>query len=171
MPYGNFTNKPKFDLLESAKDQEVILQKAERKFTQSGKKYLSLQFFIRDDVEQPNSGRYIFENIWPDKNNPDEFDSRKLQALLLVQGEKGQYDFEDEDELIQLINGFTLRLTVEKKPADEYNDEDYNQVKYCSYKPSLLKPQSVDAEVNASELKQSPSSAPINMEDDESLPF
>lgn len=170
-----FSNKPQFDLLKEAKNQEVILEKAEiKKLENSGKQVINLTFKIRDDVEQENKGRVIFDSIWEEKNNPGTFDSKKINALLLVQGESGKYDFDDYDELVQFINGMFMQITVELKPADEYHDEPYNQVKYCSYKPSKVLPKTLGGDTSAKETtnKNYAASDVVPMDDVNSdLPF
>lgn len=170
----NYSNKPQYDLLEEAKDEEAILETAEiKELPTSGKRVINLKFKIRDDIEQPNKGRVIFDTIWPDKKNPNDFDSRKINALLLVKGEDGKYDFEDYDELVQYINGFLLRISIEKKPADEYHEEPYNQVKYCSYKPTQAGMKSIPSGNSmATPTKASNDTVTLDVDDDdENLPF
>ena len=168
----NYSNKPQYDLLDEAKDEEVYLENAEiKELPRSGKKVINLKFRIRDDIEQPNKGRVIFDTIWQDKEKPDDFDSRKINALLLVQGEDGKYDFDDYDELVQYIIGTFLRISIEKNPADEYHEEPYNQVKYCSYKPTKVGAKSVSNGNSVSTpTKASNDTVTLDVED-ESLPF
>ena len=131
-----FSNEEKYELIKAG-EYEVVLDTAEIKVSKDGsKRFISCLFKIREDVEQVEQGRIIFDNIFEDKKNPGQFSLNKLQKLLLVQGKEGKYKFDDDDELVQFINGLYMRITIENKPSDEYHPDPYNQVKYCSYKPS-----------------------------------
>ena len=113
------------------------------KTSKTGKSYISLDWKIRDDVEQGSKGRVVFDTIWSDKENPNQFDKRKLHKILLTQGPNGKYTFADDDEIVQHINGLTMMIHVNKNGADQYHQEDYNEVKYCSYKPSKAQPKTL----------------------------
>lgn len=166
----SFSNKPEYELLKEVKKQEVFIENAEIKRTErSQKQFINIKFRIRDDIEQENGGRVIYDTIWEEKNNPGVFDTRKISALLQSQGENGKYNFEDYDELVQYINGLSMIITVEVKPADDYNEEPYNQVKYCSYKPSEAKSKTLGKEEKSS--KNYSASDVVNMDDLENLPF
>lgn len=141
-----FSDKAEYELLKEG-DYEVILDTAEVKTykSDSSKRYLSLKFIIRVDVEQPHNGRTIYETVFSDKENPSQFDHRKLQRLILTQKGKDTFQtkFANEDELIQYLNGLTMRIHINRKEADDYHDSEYNEVGYLSYKPSDVKLQSV----------------------------
>ena len=122
---------------------EVVLDTAEvRSYkSDSSKQYLSLKYIIRQDVEQKFCGRWVFESVFRDKNNPDQFDHRKLQKIILTQKGKDTFQnkFANEDELIQYINGLTMQIHISVKDPDDYHETQYNEVKYLSYRPSSVK--------------------------------
>lgn len=169
----SFSNKPEYELLKEVKKQEVFIENAEIKRTErSQKQFISIKFRIRDDIEQENAGRIIFDTIWEERDNPGVFDTRKISSLLQSQGENGKYNFEDYDELVQYINGLSMIITIEVKPADDFRDEPYNQVKYCSYKPSESKPKTLGASTNNINTQQSSLRASdVVYVDDTDLPF
>ena len=139
-----FSNTETYELIPEG-DYEVVLATAEIKKTNDGsRQYISCKFTIRTDVEgQTNGGRSIFDNIWGDKEKTGQFDNRKLQKLLLSQGPNGRYSFDTDEELVQHINGLNMLVHISKKDADEYHDEAYNEIKYCSYKPSKAQPKTL----------------------------
>ena len=130
----DFTQETKYDLINEG-EYEVVLQLAEKKATTTGKEYINCQFKIRDDVAQPSAGRYVFDAIWEDKTRTGSFDFNKLKAIIKTQ-ENATLKFDSDDEIIQYINGLLMRIHISKKPADGYHSEEYNEIKYCSYKPT-----------------------------------
>lgn len=138
-----FSNQETYDLIPEG-DYEVVLETAEIKKTKDEtKRYINCMFKIREDVEQGSKGRVVFDTIWSDRENPNQFDKRKLHKILLTQGPNGKYSFADDDEIVQHINGLTMIVHVNKNGADQYHQEDYNEVKYCSYKPSKAQPKTI----------------------------
>lgn len=147
-----FSNKEEYELLPDG-DYEVILDTAEIKKTNDGsKKYVSCAFLIRSDVEQQGKGRRIFDNIWQDKEDQSKFDLRKLHKILLTQGPSGRYSFADDNEVVQFINGLNMIIHIEKRDADEYHEEAYNQIKYLSYKPSKSQPKTLSTTTQTVEV-------------------
>jgi hypothetical protein len=166
-----FSNKDEYELLAEG-DYEVVLDTAEIKRTNDGsKRYIACSFLIRSDVEQQGKGRKVFDNIWQDKENPEQFDHKKLQKLLLVQGPTGKYSFADEDEIVQFINGLNMIIHIEKRDADDYHEEGYNQVKYLSYKPSKAQPKTLGTDNGVAYAKEILGPNVNIVEDDDSLPF
>jgi hypothetical protein len=143
-----FSNKPEYSLITES-DYEVILEKAEIKSTETGKRYIEVYFRIRNDVEQAFKGMRVRDTIWADKVNPNQFDNKKLHKILLTQGPEGRYKFADEDEIIQFINGLPMMIHVSQKEADEYHQEAYNEVKYLSYRPSKAQGQTLSPTQNS----------------------
>lgn len=146
-----FEQKEEYSLIPNG-EYEVILERAERRTANSGKEYINLTFRIRNDVNQQCQGRTIFEAIFPDRERMGQFDHKKLGSIIRTQGASGKYSFADDDELIQYINGLAMRITIEIKEPDEYHTENYNQIKYRSYKPSNAGPKSLAAGVE--EMKE-----------------
>ena len=131
-----FSNERTFELIPEG-DYEVILESAEIKYSErTGTSWINCAFRIRDDVEQDCKGRLIYDNIFADKKKVGHYNEAKLHGILLTQGKDGRYKFEDNDEIVQFINGMYMIIHIENKPADERNATPYNQVKFCSYKPT-----------------------------------
>lgn len=135
-----FDSKENYDLIDD-NDYEVELKADIQTLPKSGRRVINCKFTIRKDVQQAFGGRSVFDNIWSDKSDNSKFDHIKIQKLLLTQDpEKGKFDFEDYEELVQFINGFLLRIHISKKEPDEYHTEAYNEVKYLSYAKSQAQP-------------------------------
>lgn len=120
-----------------AGEYEVVL-KAERRTTKDGSKdFLSLDFKIRDDVNQNFRGRHVFDTAWRDKNRPLWFDLIKLNKLVKTQKGTETYkdEFSDVDECILYLNGLNMRITIEKE-YDNVTGKEINKVKFLSYVPS-----------------------------------
>ena len=163
-----FDEKEEYSLIPTG-EYEVILEKAEIKTAQSsGKPYINMKFRIRNDVEQPQQGRVIFESIFLGKNS-NQFDTKKLGAIMncAVGVWIAKYSFADDDEVVQYINGLAMRLTIELNGPDDYHTEDYNQVKYCSYKQTNVKAKTLGGveEMNAK------FDGIVEVIDDSDLPF
>lgn len=165
-----FSDKTEYELLKEG-DYEVTLDTAEVKAykSDSSKRYLSLKFVIRVDVEQPHNGRTIYETVFSDKENPSQFDHRKLQRIILTQKGKETFQtkFANEDELIQYLNGLNMRIHINRKEPDAYHESEYNEVGYLSYKPSDVKFQTFGQQA---EKPSSPKVDYVNL-DNEDLPF
>ena len=59
----DYSEKTKFEPVEAG-NYEAKIETAELKKTDAGKKFISVRYLIRKDVNQPNAGRYIFDTIW-----------------------------------------------------------------------------------------------------------
>ncbi|MDE6087920.1 MAG: DUF669 domain-containing protein [Oscillospiraceae bacterium] len=119
----NFNNKPeavKFELI-PAGDYEVFVEKAEERPTKEGRKQLSLQLRIRDDVEQACKKRLLFLNIFQKKpENLTDADRQvenyiydHIYNLLDVTGvlNSGK-EFACMADICRLLPGRELRVTV-----------------------------------------------------------
>ena len=106
--------------------------KVSLKTSKNGKDYISLDWRIRDDVEQENQGRHVFEAIFEKKDQPGTFHDEKLTKILSVQGKEGRYHFDDIDEVLQFINGWNVRCGVKIGEPDEYKTEEYNFISFYS---------------------------------------
>ena len=133
--------------------------------SKTGKNYISLDWKIRDDVEQEGQNRHVFESIWEDKENPGTFSMTKLSKILSIQGEEGNYHFEDIDEVLQFINGWNVRCGVKVGEPDEYRQDEYNYISFYSATKNPTQTLSVN--------QSSTVSKKINPDDikDDDLPF
>lgn len=131
--FGEEYANTEFELIEDG-EYEVVL-KAERRRTKNGEnEYLSLDYKVREDVDQPFKGRHVFEKFFKDKVYTDFFDFKRTNQIVITQPNFKQH-FEDVDEVIQYLNGMKLRIGIEKI-YDDYLDKDVNKVVNYSYKPS-----------------------------------
>lgn len=166
----SFDDTNEYSLLQAGKRECILEEIVEKEPKNGGSKYLNLKWRIRDDVEQPDAGRVIFESFFKDKETND-YRTSQIGSLLRAQGKKkeegGTYDFEDYDELMQFVTGMKVELEITLNDPDEYHDETYNQVKYCSYKPTKHAPATLGEPVD-SNLNKSPKTGDIEQED---LPF
>lgn len=131
-----FSDKDTYDLI-PAGDYEVVLESCEKRQygVNKDKNALSCRFRIREDVEQEAKKRVVFDNIWEDKVNPLWYDLNKLGKIIRTQP-NGKRDFTNVDECIQYINGLNMIVTIDKK-FDDYRNQEINEIRYLSYKPSI----------------------------------
>ena len=166
----DYSKNEEYELLEEGW-YEVYIDNAEIKTFDSGASCINLTHKVRDDVEQNSQGRLVFESVWGDKKHPGEFQRHVVSNILKTQGTDGQYNFEDNEELVQYLNGLYMKIFVEKNDADEYNEEPYNRVKFLKgHEPSAFPPKKLGNTTSTSSTTvKKPSTTPIVS--DEDLPF
>lgn len=164
----SFTYEESRRKLVSKGTYETILS-LEKRRTDNGKNYISLRHLIRDDVEQDFQLSSVYEKIWEDKENPGRFPTKKLNKILSVQGEKGKYNFDDIDEVLQFINGWNLRIGVGVGEPDDYNDEEYNYVTF--YGPTKFPAQTLGEVKPVTHDKPKFELKEENDDEDYTLPF
>ena len=135
--FTEYEKAGEFELAEEG-EYELVLHIVPGKTKDGAKDYLSLDFQIRDDVDQRCKKVHIFDKAWRDTDDPDWFDSKKLGKILFTQKNKKGFKpaFDEQDELTQYLNGIHLIAYVEKK-YDDYYGKEANSIKYLSYKPSV----------------------------------
>lgn len=118
-------------------DYEVIMNLEWAKTRISQEQYINCSFKIRKDVKQDFGGQIIFDGIYKSKNNADEFQASKINAILAALP-NSKSDFESYDELIQYLNDKCLLVRVEVQKADPKvpNSKDRNVIAYLSYRPT-----------------------------------
>ena len=112
-------------------------------------KTIGCTYKIRPEIpNQKFGGRYLFDTIWPDKNNSNEYDAEKINAILsTIEPEKDENtgeeipvktDFESYDELIQYCNGraMIIRTYIVDKNKDDPSQGKKNAIDKYSFKPS-----------------------------------
>lgn len=162
-----YAGSNEFPLAETG-DYEVVLKITKKSRTNKEgvtRDYLNLDFFIRDDVNQPCQGVHVFDKAWREATNAQWYDLKKLGNILITQKGRPDYrtNFEESDEFVQYINGAHLRVGVVKK-IDDYSGKEINEIRYRSYKPSnfgpYVKPTKAEQETAASPDNQ-PATAPV----------
>lgn len=149
-------------------DYEVKLYEIGISILPSGKRKLSLRFRIRDDIEgQAYGNKCIFEDIWPEKENPNMFNQRRINQLLGTQDVKDGQVFEDIYAIMDFMRGNNCLVAHIIVVFDDYRGEEVNKIAY--YKVSKHKPKSLDAEEPKQVKKPEPNGAGVV--DDDDLPF
>ena len=151
--------------LVAAGTYETVLS-ASFKRAQSGTEYINLGFKIRDDIDQENQNRIVFEKVFKDKET-GEYKTKRLQKILSIQGDpkkvpNARYNFDSIEDIIQFINGFAVKIGVKIGEPDEYHEEEYN---YITFFAKGEAPQSLTSTTS------SPTSTTNVDVNDEDLPF
>ena len=145
-------------------DYEAVIERMEVKTIPTGKNKLSVMFRIRNDIEQPYGNKVMFEDIWPEKDNPDVFNRRRINQLLGTQQVKDGTEFETINDIIRFLEGATLIIHVAIE-FDNWRGEDVNTVSY--YKKSKIVPQQLQSEGTEQATPEQPN---VVIGDDD-LPF
>lgn len=110
----------------------------------SGTKSIALSWRIREDVLQLCQGRVIFDDIYPDKNDPSKYNDRKIYDIIFggqnQNDPKSRFKFDDYDDLCQYLNGINMLIKVE---INEYNGVKRNRVAFSGYSPTKVKGQTL----------------------------
>ena len=121
-------------------DYEVVVKKAQKGRTKGGQECILIEFKV---VYGQYKDRIIFQRVFRSKDNPNEWDIRRLVAIARTQKGQPHYktQFADVDALIQYINGLSLCIGVEKY-LNEKDNTVQNQIKRggFDYKASHLIP-------------------------------
>lgn len=153
-----FTKEVKEYSLIPEGDYEVRIEKAERKTLSTGKEKLTITYVVRQDVEQECKNRYVFEDIWQEKDNPQFFNRKRLNQLLGTQDIKEGTTFADINEVLDFLWNQSLIVHIGQS-YDDYRQKDVNYVSY--YKSSQHLPQ---------KLGSTATTTKVEITDDE-LPF
>ena len=107
-----------------------------------GAEIISLQWKIRDDVEQACKGRIIFDDISHNPKDPEnKYNDRKIYDIVFKGQDKNdpnsKFKFADYDELCQHLNGINMRVEVGHFVSK--NGKTYTQVKIGGYAPTQAK--------------------------------
>ena len=139
MPY-TFNNKDlgNYGLIDDGK-YEVFIKEAVIKTTPSGKEKISIQFKIRDDVDQAFKGRIIFEDIWKERDT-EFFNRKRLNQLMGTQNFEDGKAFDSINDVLVALVGGNLVIKVNKE-FDDYRQEEINRVYY--YETTKQKAQTV----------------------------
>lgn len=140
-------------------DYEVAVEKAELRTLQSGKIKISLWLRVRSDVEQEGKGRVVFDDIWKEKEHPEFFNRKRLNAILGALETKDGTVFDTIQDVLSAIQGGHVIAHVVQE-FDDRRGETINRVKF--YNKSKAKPQSLAPATSGT--------ADIELSDDE-LPF
>jgi hypothetical protein len=121
-------------------DYEAVIERMEVKTIPSGKNKLSVAFRIRDDVDQAYKNKWIFKDIWPEKDNPEFFNRKQINQLLGTQVIEDGTEFPSINDIIKFLENATLIIHISIE-FNEYRGEDVNTISY--YKKTKIVPQQV----------------------------
>ena len=115
-------------------EYEACVEKIGEKTTPNGKRSISLWLRIRDDVEQEERGRVVFDDIWREKDSPEYYNRKRVCALLGTQRPKEGTVFADASEVMAFMQGAFLRIKV-RTSEEEYNGKRAMRTRVVAYMP------------------------------------
>ena len=158
-------------------DYEAIIERMEVKTIPSGKNKLSVAFRIRDDVDQAYKNKWMFKDIWTEKDNPEVFNRKQINQLLGTQKIADGTEFASINEIIKFLENAPLIIHIGIE-FNEWRGEDVNTVSY--FKKTKVVPQVVGGDDEEEDIPQSPAPAPAPKQEpvqegvvigDDDLPF
>ena len=113
-----------FDIIEGVR--EVFIETATYGTASTGTEGIKLKFKIRNDVDQPEAGRVVFNDIWyvPEKA---EFG---IMNLLAAVGTPEDKDFSSLQEIAAYVEGKAIKVTLAKRMGTgQYAGKEYQDTK------------------------------------------
>lgn len=107
---------------------EAVIERIEKRTTPNGKEKLSIMFRLRRDVNQPQGGRCIFEDIWKEKNT-DFYNRKRLYQLIGTQHPEVGTVFPTIDDIITFLLNKPLIINVDIQ-LNDYSGEDENKIAF-----------------------------------------
>lgn len=113
-----------FEIVEGVR--EVFIEEAKLGTASTGTEGVKLKFKIRNDVDQPDAGRVVFNDIWY-KPETSEFG---IMNLLAAVGTPEDKDFNSLQEVAAYVEGKAIKVTLAKrKGTGQYAGKDYQDTK------------------------------------------
>lgn len=150
--FGEEYDTQDFGLIDDG-DYEVTIFRVEEKTSKTkGSKYLNITFEIRDDVDQKFKKRKLFYTIGK-KEGDACYDFGRINKIILTQKGRSDYKnrFDTFDEVLFYLNGLHMVVTVETN-FDDYKQEDRNEIKDWSFRPSVVDSKAVTATLPTDDL-------------------
>lgn len=113
-------------------EYEVYISDARTATTKGGTPYMSLEYTIRDDVEQQNGGWRIHESFFKGRES-GAYNIRRIQQLCKCAELPDGEEYPGEEELLSALGGQSLRIVVGHRVSN-YSGENEAIVRF--YKPS-----------------------------------
>ena len=125
---------------------------------------INIRLRVRDDIEQNMKNRVIFDSIYLDKNNPNIFDTKKINRILSSQNDiqDNQY-FETIQDVIDFLVGKTVLISLNYFADKNNADKEYQTL---TYKVSKYQPKKFTTTTN-----KETSSVVDDLLSEEDLPF
>lgn len=114
-------------------DYEVSVESMKEATTKNGKDKIAIGFRIREDVEQPCKGRFLWDDIWKEKDNPSQYNHLRLDQLIGTQHVEDGTSFETVDDIARVMVGSFLIVHV-KNEVDEWQGEKRERTRIKYYK-------------------------------------
>lgn len=113
-----------FEIIEGVR--EVFIETATYGTASTGTEGIKLKFKIRNDVDQPDAGRVVFNDIWY-KPETAEFG---VMNLLAAVGTPEDKDFNSLAEVAAYVEGKAIKVTLAKrKGTGQYAGKEYQDTK------------------------------------------
>ncbi len=159
-------------------EYEVVINNAEmKKSKKTGADYISLQFMVRDDIEQDCKGLIVYENVLKvnvytrdgkrikksvyeglsdaEKSRvaiTQEYQDFKIRPLLYAQDadeDNRKLNFDSIEEVVMFLNGMNLRAKITRNDADDYHDNEYNSIDFRKLSRTQHAPKKIGQTVTA----------------------
>lgn len=115
---------------------ELSIETAEFGQSETGKNFISLNFVVREDVDQPNQGSHIWDSIWENQIFVNQTTGREISKdkyEKLPPNQKGNYSGE------MRYADYKIRPLIQAQDADpEIVDENGNRKPNPEYKTSFV---------------------------------
>lgn len=121
---------------------------------------INIRLRVRDDLEQNMKNRVIFDSIYLDKNNPNVFDTKKINRILSSQSDiKDNQYFETIQDVIEFLVGKSVLISL-----NYFNSKDNPEKEYQSltYKMSKVPPK---------QIAKNDNNTVVDILNEEDLPF
>jgi len=113
-----------FEIIEGVR--EVFIETATYGTASTGTEGIKLKFKVRNDVDQPDAGRVVFNDIWY-KPETAEFG---VMNLLAAVGTPEDKDFNSLAEVAAYVEGKAIKVTLAKrKGTGQYAGKEYQDTK------------------------------------------
>lgn len=143
-------------------EYEVTIIKAELRYTKTNNvPNISLDMVIREDVQQMNQRRHIFDSLFKSRET-GMYNMQRIQSICKCAGLPEGDEYPDEYALCNMLMMRNIRIVV-KQMMDDYKGEKVAKVHY--YKP----PQ--DASTAASPAPAASNHGMEEVEPEDDLPF
>lgn len=119
-----FTGKTETNYAPVPKGDYEAKLRVEKDKTKAGTEYIKVTSIIREDVKQDiegQGGRLVFDGIYKSKET-GIYNAKRIDYILAAIP-NAKLEFEDYDDLIQYLNGQSVKITVALEKKDPENPD------------------------------------------------
>lgn len=98
---------------------EIVVKKAEEKDTSSGRRHISLQLAVRNDLNQKYKNKIIFDTIWTKKDDNETYNMANLQTVAKALDIPNGKAYNSLKELLQDWEGKGAKVYVKHETYNE----------------------------------------------------